>query len=70
MVAVNYAPNQSQCYLRLPFGDLAGRSVLLEDLMGPEAFERDGTQLSEGGLYLDMKPWEYHVFRLTTSAKG
>ena len=70
VVAVNYAPNQSQCYLRLPFGDLAGRSVLLEDLMGPEAFERDGTQLSEGGLYLDMKPWEYHVFRLTTSAKG
>jgi hypothetical protein len=68
VVAVNYAANQGQCYLRLPFGDISGRSVLLEDLMGSDAFERDGTQLSAKGLYLDMRPWGYHVFRLTTSA--
>ena len=24
LVAVNYAPNQSQCYVRLPFADLGG----------------------------------------------
>jgi hypothetical protein len=25
LVAVNYAPNQSQCHVRLPFADLAGK---------------------------------------------
>lgn len=65
VVVVNFAPNQSQCYLRLPFGDLHGQSVLLEDLMGYHAFERDGTELSERGLYLDLCGWGYHVFRVT-----
>ena len=63
VVAVNYGPNQSQCYLHLPFGDLAGRSVLFEDLMTQEAFERDGRDLAERGLYLDVPGWGYHVFR-------
>jgi Alpha amylase, catalytic domain len=67
IVVVNYAANQSQCYVRLPFGDLAGHSVLLQDLMGHEVFERDGTQLTSGGLYLDMESWGYRVFRVTQS---
>jgi len=70
LVVVNFAPNQSQCYLRLPFADLAGRSVLLEDLMGHEAYERDGTELCERGLYLDLGGWGYHVFRVKTPDKG
>ena len=32
LVAVNYAGNQSQCYVRLPFADLEGHSVQLKDL--------------------------------------
>jgi Alpha amylase, catalytic domain len=64
VVVVNFAQNQSQCYLRLPFPGLSGHSILLEDLMGHESFERDGDQLSERGIYLDMKGWGYHVFRM------
>jgi hypothetical protein len=65
IVVVNYAPNQSQCYLHLPFGDISGHSILLQDLMSHEAFERDGSELSARGLYLDMKSWGYHIFRVT-----
>ena len=64
LVVVNYAPNQSQCYLRLPFHDLAGRPWKLEDLTGDAAYERDGDDLGSRGLYLDMRPWQYHVFEL------
>ena len=70
VVAVNFAPNQSQCFLRLPFDDSRGRSVVMEDLMGPESYERDGTELYERGLYLDMGAWGYHVFRVKTSSEG
>jgi hypothetical protein len=67
LVAVNYAGNQSQCYVRLPFVDLGGRAVRLEDLTGPAAYERDGAELLSRGLYLDLPPWGYHVFQLTAS---
>jgi len=62
LVAVNYAPNQSQCYVRLPYADLAGRVVRLQDLMGPAVYDRDGSDLTSGGLYLDLPPWGYHGF--------
>jgi hypothetical protein len=62
LIAVNYAGTQGQCYVRLPFADLAGRAVRLKDLMGPAAYDRDGNGLTSGGLYLDMPAWGYHVF--------
>ena len=70
LVVVNFAPHQSQCYLRLPFPDLSSRSVLIDDLMSHEAFERDGTELLVQGLYLDLKSWGYHVFRVILSDQG
>jgi hypothetical protein len=64
VVAVNYAANQSQCYVRLPaFG---GRGVTFRDVTGPSAFERDGHDLDARGLYLDVPPWGYHVFEVTS----
>jgi hypothetical protein len=42
LVAVNYAPNQSQCYVRLPFAGLANRQVRLQDLTSEAAYDRDG----------------------------
>jgi hypothetical protein len=67
LVVVNYAGNQSQCYVRLPFADLSGRAVRLKDLMGPASFDRDGSDLISRGVYLDLAPWGYHVFELTAS---
>jgi Alpha amylase, catalytic domain len=66
VVAVNYAPNQSQCYVRLPFEELRGHTVRVQGLKSPAAYERDGDELVSRGLYLDMPPWGYHVFRLAT----
>jgi hypothetical protein len=66
LVAVNYAGNQSQCYVRLVLPDLKGRAVGFTDLMGPTSFDRDGDDLTSRGLYLDMRPWGYHVFEMST----
>ena len=65
LIAVNYAGNQSQCYVRLPFPDLAGRAVRLKDLTGPASYDREGSDLVSRGLYLDLPPWGYHVFEMT-----
>ncbi len=67
LVAVNYSPHASQCFLKLPFPGLEGRSVRFQDLLSPACYDRDGTELGERGLYLDLEPWAYHVFDLEVS---
>ena len=64
LIAVNYAANQSQCYVRLPSANLSNHSWWLEDLLSDARYERDGSDLESRGLYLDMAPWGYHVFKL------
>jgi hypothetical protein len=65
LVAVNYAPNQSQCYVQLPFEDLRGRPLRFVDLMGDDIYDRDGDDLQSRGLYLDTPPWKASIFSVT-----
>jgi len=64
IIVVNYAAHQSQSYLRFPFADLGGSQWRLQDLMSESCYGRDGNTLQSGGLYLDMQPWQYHVFEM------
>jgi Alpha amylase, catalytic domain len=64
LVAANYAPTDGQCYVRLPFPDVAHQTFRLSDRMGPAVYERDGGHLISPGLYLDLPGWGYHVFTL------
>ena len=68
LVAVNYAGNQGQCYVRLPFEDLFGQPVRLKDRLSPAVYDRRGEELLLPGLFLDMPPWGYHVFAMTVAA--
>jgi hypothetical protein len=65
VVTVNYAPNQSQCHVRLPFTDLSSNQWRLQDLLGDATYDRDGNELQGRGLYLDEAPWSARVFALT-----
>jgi hypothetical protein len=62
LAIVNYSDHQSQCYLTMPWKDLAGRGWRLRDRMGADLYERDGEELAARGLYLDLPAWAYHVF--------
>jgi glycosidase len=61
---VNYAGNQGQCRVPLPFPELCGRQVRLTDVMATEVYDRDGSELVDRGLYIDHPPWQYNVFEL------
>ncbi len=65
LVAVNYAPGQSQCYVRLPFPDLRNGQWRLQDLLSNTQYDRDGNDLESRGLYLEEPPWKASVFSLT-----
>lgn len=65
IVAVNYAPHQSQCFLRFPFEPLGGKVWRFADQLSPATYDRHGNELDVRGLYLDVPPWHAHVFSLT-----
>lgn len=65
LIAVNYAENQSQCLVRLPFADLGDKTWRLQDLLGPATYDRDGETLGAKGLFLDVRPMGFHVFDLS-----
>ena len=65
IVAVNYSPYQSQCYIKLPFQDYGSGSWILHDLISGNSFERDGYDLQKNGIYLDEPAWKIYVFTLS-----
>jgi hypothetical protein len=62
VVAVNASAVHSQCFVRLPFRDLAGSQWRLEDQLGTAVYTRDGSDLQTWGLFLDEPPWKAQVF--------
>jgi hypothetical protein len=64
LVVVNLASGWSQCYVRLDWPDLAGRTWELVDLLSEARYIRDGDDLLARGLYLDMPGYGTHLFQL------
>lgn len=64
LVTVNYAPNRSQCYVRLPFADLGDGLWRLTDLLGGAGYDREGNDLHSRGLYLDVPSWNAAAYSL------
>lgn len=64
LVAVNYAPNQSQCNVRMPFAELTGSHWRLKDQLSEASYEWGGEDLQGRGLYLDLAPWQACAFLL------
>ena len=64
VVVVNYAANQGQCRLALPWPDLRGKKIRFTDVMGTEMYDRDGSDLVDHGLYIEHAPWHFNVFAL------
>ena len=64
MVSVNYAPHDSQCYVHLPITELARKSVLFRDMLSPAVYERNGSEVQSGGMYLDLPAWGFHVLKV------
>lgn len=68
LAVVNFAEHRGQCFVRFPavcLAELRGKQWRLEDRLGPEIHERDGDDLADRGLYLDMPSMGQHIFQLS-----
>lgn len=64
LVSVNYSPTPAQCFLRLPWRDLTGRSFRLSDRLSDARYVRAGDDLQARGIYLDVPAWHTHMFEV------
>jgi hypothetical protein len=60
LIVVNLSGVRSQTQVKLPWGDLAGRTCRLTDPLQATAYDRTGDDL-QAGLFVDLEPWGYHV---------
>jgi len=65
LIVVNYAPISSQGRVPLPDFELAGRTWRLYDTLHQTEYERSGDEMISEGLYIDLAPWQAHVFRFS-----
>lgn len=63
VVAVNYAPHPSQCHVRLPYAQLAGKKWQLQDLLRDACYAWNDDLVGKG-LFLDLPAWQASVFQL------
>ena len=65
LVVVNLGVERAQGRVRVPWHDVAGRHVELVDSLQGEHFTRDGDELSQHGLFVDLAPGGFHLLALT-----
>jgi hypothetical protein len=68
IVAVNYSSHRSQCYIKFPFSDMEPGTLLLQDLLTGNTFERSLDDLNTKGFYLDEPAWKAYVFTVKQTA--
>jgi len=64
LVAINYQRRSAQGRIHLAWSDLKGKVWRLVDQLSEASYDRDGDEMEGAGLYVDMEPWQYHLFRL------
>jgi hypothetical protein len=65
LVVVNLSDAPAQSRVRLPWGDVAGRTWELSDRLSGERFTRDGDELAAEGLFVALDGWGAHFLGFT-----
>ena len=63
LMIVNLSDDRSQGKVRVPLDELRGRIWRMTDEISGAVFDRDGNELCDPGLYVDLEPWEAHVLK-------
>ncbi len=63
LIVVNYSAQRSQAMVGLTWEALRERVWRLSDALNGDVFLRDGNQLRDAGLFVDLDAWRFHFLR-------
>jgi len=64
LIVINFRQGSAQARVHLTWDELRGRQWRLNDLLSGSSYDRDGNEIRDAGLYVDLKPWECQFFRM------
>jgi hypothetical protein len=68
LVVVNLSGSAAQGLVRLPLGDVCDKSVSLKDLFSGACYGRNGREMTDPGLFVELPAWGYHFFKFSIVA--
>jgi hypothetical protein len=64
LVVVNFGHEAAQARVQVPWDELRGKTWRLKDALSDESYDRGGDEIRNAGLYVDLKPWQCHLFQM------
>jgi hypothetical protein len=64
LVVINFRQDATQARVRVPWDDLKGKQHRLDDVLSGQSYDRSGDEMRDAGLYVDLGPWQCHLFRM------
>jgi hypothetical protein len=65
LIVVNLSGSGAQARVRLPWEELKGKFWRLNDIFTGTVYERNGDEIWNPGLYVDLPAWGFNFFRIT-----
>jgi len=63
LIVVKLSDNPTQARVHVPWDDIAGKTLRLVDALSDTVYERNGDEIRNTGLYVDLGPWMFHLFK-------
>lgn len=64
LIVVNLSTGRSQGLVHVPWNELGGQNWRLLDVLTEQDFERNGSEMLNQGLYVDLEGWKMHFFKV------
>jgi hypothetical protein len=62
VIVVHFSGGTAPALVHLPWDELRGKTWRLADALSGETHDRNGNEMSDAGLYVDLGPWGFHFF--------
>ncbi|MFA6102035.1 MAG: alpha-amylase family glycosyl hydrolase [Victivallaceae bacterium] len=64
LIIINYSDSESRGMIRLQWEGICGKTLGLTDVLNGEKYNRSGSEIAGNGIYVALKSWSCHFFRL------
>jgi hypothetical protein len=64
LIIINFKQDAAQARVQVPWDALRGKQWRLNDLLSGQTYDRSGDEMRDAGLYVDLEPWQCHLFQL------
>ncbi len=64
LIVINFSGETAQARVHVPWNELRGRNWRLADVLLGETYDRNGDEMRDSGLYVDLAPWKCYFFQI------